>query len=151
MVWVKCYSRNFPSFFFFFFANTQMTNHNSHKQLLQALASQLFRDSQGNLLIMHNVCCPFLKNRGNRRRKKTFEVQLVSLSGQLSCFISRVFNRVLKAEGNKHLRAHVRLSAVIYCLESWFQVCTTKKRASSALYLFQTFNKGLYFFIYLFV
>lgn len=89
-----------------------MTNHNSHKQLLQALASQLFRDSQGNILIMHNVCCPFLINRGNRRRKKTFEVQLVSLSGQLLCFISRVFNRVLKAEGNKHLRAQASALAL---------------------------------------
>lgn len=60
----------------FFFANTQMTNHNSHKQLLQALASQLFRDSQGNILIMHNVCYPFLKNRGKRRRKKPLRCSL---------------------------------------------------------------------------
>lgn len=40
-------------------------------------------------------------------------MQLVILSGQLSCFISRAFDRLLKAQRNKHLRAHAATLALL--------------------------------------
>lgn len=35
----------------------------------------------------------------------------------------------------------------MYCLESWFQVCTTNKRESSPLYLVRHLTKAYYFYV----